>query len=60
MNGVIVVRSLLVADIGVTALIPAARIVAGIIPQGTSLPARHCGLADDAPGSAVPAERFGP
>ncbi|KPH62997.1 DUF3168 domain-containing protein [Novosphingobium sp. ST904] len=39
MNGVIAVRSLLVADTGVTALVPAARIVAGIIPQGTSLPA---------------------
>ena len=39
MNGVIAVRSLLVADTGVTALVPAVRIVAGILPQGTSLPA---------------------
>ncbi|EQA99122.1 tail completion protein gp17 [Sphingobium baderi] len=39
MNGVIVVRSLLVADTGVTALVPAERIVAGMLPQGTSLPA---------------------
>ncbi len=39
MNGVIVVRSLLVADTDVTALVPAARIVAGTIPQGTALPA---------------------
>lgn len=39
MNGVIVVRSLLVADTGVTALVPAVRIVAGMLPQGTSLPA---------------------
>lgn len=39
MNGVIAVRSLLVADTVVTALVPAARIVAGIIPQGTGLPA---------------------
>ncbi len=38
MNGVIAVRSLLVADTGVTALVPAARIVAGVIPQGTGLP----------------------
>ena len=39
MNGVIAVRSLLVADTGVTALVPASRIVAGTIPQGTALPA---------------------
>jgi hypothetical protein len=39
MNGVIVVRSLLVTDTGVTALVPAAQIVAGTLPQGTSLPA---------------------
>jgi len=38
MNGVIVVRSLLVADAEVTALVPAARIVAGVVPQGTGLP----------------------
>ncbi|MEX6725898.1 tail completion protein gp17 [Parapedomonas caeni] len=39
MNGVIVVRSLLVADTGVTALVPAVRIGAGMLAQGTSLPA---------------------
>ena len=39
MNGVIAVRSLLVADTGVTALAPVARIVAGMLPQGTDLPA---------------------
>ncbi len=39
MNGVIAVRSLLVADTGVTALVPAVQIVAGVIPQGTALPA---------------------
>jgi hypothetical protein len=39
MNGVIAVRSLLVADTGVTALAPAVRIVAGMLPQGTDLPA---------------------
>ena len=39
MNGVIAVRSLLVADTGVTTLVPAARIVAGVVPQGTALPA---------------------
>lgn len=39
MNGVIAVRVLLVADTGVTALVPAVRVVAGMLPQGTSLPA---------------------
>jgi Protein of unknown function (DUF3168) len=39
MNGVIAVRSLLVADVGLTALVPEARIVAGHLPQGTVLPA---------------------
>lgn len=39
MNGVIAIRSLLVGDTGVTALVPAVRIVAGMLPQGTSLPA---------------------
>ena len=39
MNGVIAVRALLVADTGVTALVPAIRIVAGVIPQGSALPA---------------------
>lgn len=39
MNGVIAVRSLLVADTRVTALVPVARIAAGMLPQGTDLPA---------------------
>lgn len=39
MNGVIAVRSLLVADTGVTALVPVARIAAGMLPQGFDLPA---------------------
>ena len=39
MNGVIAVRSLLVADTGVTALVPVAQIVAGALPQGSGLPA---------------------
>ena len=39
MNGVIAVRSLLVADTGVTALVPIARVAAGMLPQGTDLPA---------------------
>ena len=39
MNGVIAVRSLLVADTGLTALVPEARIAAGSLPQGTVLPA---------------------
>ena len=39
MNGVIVVRSLLVGDAGLTALVPPERIAAGTLPQGTALPA---------------------
>ncbi len=39
MNGVIAVRSVLVADTGVTALVPIARIAAGMLPRGTDLPA---------------------
>ncbi len=39
MNGVIAVRILLVDDTGVTALVPPARIAAGMLPQGTELPA---------------------
>ena len=39
MNGVIAVRTLLVTDTGMTALVPEARIAAGMLPQGTDLPA---------------------
>ena len=39
MNGVIAVRSLLVGDLRVTALVPPERIAAGTLPQGTTLPA---------------------
>lgn len=39
MNGVIAVRSLLVGDLRVTALVPPERIAAGALPQGTVLPA---------------------
>jgi hypothetical protein len=39
MNGVIAVRLLLVGDTGVTALVSEARIAAGMLPQGTDLPA---------------------
>lgn len=39
MNGVIAVRALLVADTVVTAHVPAVQIVAGMLPQGTGLPA---------------------
>ena len=39
MNGVIAVRVLLVADTGLTSLVPVARIAAGMLPQGTDLPA---------------------
>jgi hypothetical protein len=39
MNGVIAVRLVLVGDTGVTALVPEARIAAGMLSQGTDLPA---------------------
>lgn len=39
MNGVIAVRSLLVGDTGLAALVPPQRIAAGTLPQGTVLPA---------------------
>jgi len=39
MNGVIAVRTLLVTDTGMTGLVPPARIAAGMLPQGTELPA---------------------
>ena len=39
MNGVIAVRTLLVTDTGMTALVPPARIAAGMLPQVTELPA---------------------
>ena len=39
MNGVLAVRSLLVVHTGVTSLVPVARIAAGMLPQGTDLPA---------------------
>jgi len=39
MNGVIVVRSLLAGETRVRALVPEARIAAGMLPQGTDLPA---------------------
>jgi hypothetical protein len=39
MNGVIAVRSLLVGDLRVTALVQPERIAAGTLPQGTVLPA---------------------
>lgn len=39
MNGVIAVRTLLAGETKVTALVPEARIAAGMLPQGTDLPA---------------------
>lgn len=39
MNGVIAVRQLFVAHAGLTALVAASRISAGVLPQGTALPA---------------------
>lgn len=39
MNGIKALRQVLIADAALTALVPAARIVAGILPQGTALPA---------------------
>lgn len=39
MNGVIAIRQLLVGNAALIALVPAARISAGVLPQGTALPA---------------------
>lgn len=39
MNGVAALRQVLAADAALTALVPASRIVAGVMPQGTALPA---------------------
>jgi hypothetical protein len=39
MNGVAAVRSALVANAALIALVPAARIGSGVLPQGTALPA---------------------
>jgi hypothetical protein len=39
MSAVKVIRALLVADAAVLALLPAVRIIAGVLPQGTTLPA---------------------
>lgn len=39
MSGVAAIRQLLAADAGLTALVPATRIAAGVMPQGTALPA---------------------
>ena len=39
MDGVAAIRQLLVADASLTALVPATRIQAGDMPQGTTLPA---------------------
>lgn len=37
-DGVAIIRSLAVADLTLTALVPAERIAAGVLPQGTELP----------------------
>lgn len=39
MNGVVALRTVLIADAALTALVPATRIAAGVMPQGTALPA---------------------
>lgn len=39
MSAVKIIRSLLAADAAVVALVPAGRIIAGVLPQGTALPA---------------------
>lgn len=39
MNGVAAIRHLLASHTGLTGLVPAARIVTGLLPQGTTLPA---------------------
>lgn len=38
MSGAAIARQLLIARAGLTALVPAARIIAGVIPQATALP----------------------
>jgi len=38
MSGVAIIRALLIADTEVTDLVPATRIIAGVVPQGTPLP----------------------
>jgi hypothetical protein len=38
-NGVVALRTVLIADVALIALVPAARIAAGVMPQGTALPA---------------------
>lgn len=39
MNGVVAVRALLAAHAPLTSLVPVAQIVAGVVPQGSALPA---------------------
>lgn len=39
MDGIAVIRQLLVSNASLTALVPATRIAAGVLPQGTALPA---------------------
>jgi hypothetical protein len=39
MDGVKAIVQVLMADAGVTALVPSTRIMAGVLPQGTALPA---------------------
>lgn len=39
MNSVKVIRALLVANAPVLAIVPAAQVIAGVLPQGTALPA---------------------
>lgn len=39
MNGIAAIRQLLAANQALTAIVPAARIAAGVLPQGTALPA---------------------
>lgn len=39
MNGIVAIRQLLAANGALTALVPSARIAAGVLPQGTTLPA---------------------
>ena len=39
MNGVVAVRSLMTGNAALTAVVPESRITAGVLPQGSNLPA---------------------
>jgi hypothetical protein len=56
MSAVKVIRALLVASAPVTALVPVAQIVAGVVPQGVTLPAVAITDVSSVPVSAIDAQ----